>query len=571
MSEMQSKNIKTDNTNEETVNNNIKGVENESEKINNLKKYIQTKELEGGKVFSTFNAGWAVPIHFKTITAGEYISHIDFKNITRIKTPLVPSFDNMNLVLTVGFVPNSYMIDDYDTLKTQSETLERMIGTINNNRKAGILPTITSAQLYSTATTPKTLDYKQTIHSKYIPNWINESSTVKPISVLPLRAYKAIYNWFIRNKAYMRAYTELKTNTSQLLEYQLANTTENFIGRPSTLPNYYSNIRPNIMQKYIMRSNGLNAINDMIIYQNNTMGLKNVIQGNELRSSNIPASPTREIANANAEDNDAIANHLDWQKQYAELKRRVESSEKNPNEIIAELGATYEVKTDRPQLLSRQIYPLSYQQATQTAPTQDDSPLGETGSFSYTENSNYLLANRQFTQDGILVIIASVQSDNCFENAMHRTFFTQNIVDLYNPELAEQTYDIMYSEEVDGGVGVPTRTLSLGFKPKYSEYDTVANIVQGDMRTLTLTDGTNTSHSESYWHNMNSPTNLTTPTQPTPDYIVTDMTDYIIERNNAIGITPLFDQIRTAFKFTYHCALPKKDVKINEYAKVERN
>ncbi|MEM0174371.1 MAG: major capsid protein [Sulfolobaceae archaeon] len=450
----------------------IKGLEKGTIQNNNLEQFTYsgkektTIKLEPGKSAITMQGNELIPIMWKEILAGEYIKEWKIDNLTRIITPLVPTMDKVFIRISAFFVPNTRVWKDAEKAQAAKYDLD-----FENGKTPKTIPMIDIAP----NVTQKDF-YKFMLLQKYgIPN--NLKNTIN-INVLPLRGYQAIYNDYIRNKDYEPALPEWNdtivsgTEKSRIrtpfdsasgdLDYR-----DGYLVRNGqTRKNYWTNIK-----RTVAGSAANENLNDEILNQT-----------------------------------DNLFEHLDWETKFQELRQRADNANRNDWDIIAEMGGTAPVKTDRVEYLGDIEYELNYQQITQSAPVIDNStPLGTTGSFSYTRANGTLFRHKEFKQNGYIHVLIQLNMDKYYESGVPRELLKINIDDIYRPGLAKTEYDIIYGAEIsaNGNVAVNIND-PIAYKPKWSEYKRLPILCSGEMQseTLTPTGARPQPISNSQWHNM---------------------------------------------------------------------
>lgn len=505
-------------------------------KNNNLKGWVKEKRhvqkeiitLEGGKSIATYDGGDLQPIMFKVVNAGEKIKKWDIESLTRILAPKVPTTDALKVTFKAGFVPMTRMVHDYDKLKANKaeigESLETSLPTFTVDTNA--VGTNIPIQQHET--------WKTRVASFFLPNYVARNI---PASVIPIRAYEEFYNAFCRNKMYQPAMPRFIEQhvTQEEKNWILGNIGDITYGygaikKDQARNNYYTNIKNKLQDSNNEGKEIKDRTDLMKIYQGDGAPISQafVTHNNEFLKGGTNSGP----------DFNQTA-HIDWQNQIAEFRRRTNDAIKNDWEIIAELGGTTAVKTDRPEFLGEITRKLNYHQITQSAPSGDpetQSQLGSTGAFSVTMDDSTLFGYKEFKQDGIIIVTATVWSDNTYEEGIHRTAMISKTTDMFNPELAKQQIDVLLKQEVDGttwfNTGNPAANV-VGFKPKYTEFDTMPNLCIRDARSRRLkkgNDGQEQTSSISQWHNMRTlqwHENLTA----NAGYFM-DKTDQLIARNS---------------------------------------
>lgn len=313
--------------------------------------------------------------------------------------------------------------------------------------------------------------------------------------MLAPRGYRAIYNDYIRNKEYSPAIPEWKDNNPTETETHRVNG----IGATAFGDNYQ--VMPaNTRKGYITN-------------------IKKVL------------NRTQDTMTTNAE----ISSHLDWQTEFNNNKQKETNANKNDWDIIAEMGGTSPVRTDRVEFLGKQEFQINYQQLTQTSATTDQTtPLATTGSFSYTNTKGAIFMHKEFKQHGFIHILASVQIEKKYEESTPREILKNKVEDIYRPALKDLEIQTMLEKEITNNENsVDGRTVA--YKPAWSEYKRLPDLCTGDMRTERLIIEGSTDNeklpSVSHWHNFISKRSQTViDTNYFNNNVETDIT---LIRNNA--------------------------------------
>jgi len=447
----------------------IKGLEKGTIQNNNLEQFTYsgkektTIKLEPGKSAITMQGNQLIPIMWKEVLAGEYIKEWKIDNLTRILTPLVPTMDKVFIRVSAFFVPNTRVWASAE--KAHASKYDMEFEYLHS-------PSFNIPNIFLEATTTDNDWYKFTLLQKYgIPNKIKDDIQ---INILPLRGYRAIYNDFIRNKDYESPLVEWNTDTPSQTEI-------NYITAP-----YDQNGDLEIPDGYLVR-NGQTRKN----YWTN---IKRTIVAEETDLNDIDANP------------DNLYDHLDWETQFQELRQRADNANRNDWDIIAEMGGTAPVRADRVEYLGDIEYELNYQQITQTAPVIDNStPLGTTGSFSYTRANGTLFRHKEFRQNGYIHVLIQLNMDKYYQSGIPRELLKTEIKDIYRPGLAKQEIDVIYGAEISANGYIQwNATDPVAYKPKWSEYKRLPILCTGEMQGMTLNKTSIRPNpiQNSQWHNM---------------------------------------------------------------------
>lgn len=529
-------------TNEQpTTNNQLEHWDKKHKEIN--KRIVK---LEQGKSISTFNGGEIQPIMYKFVNAGEKIEKWSINWLARVLSAKVPTTDALYITFRAFFVPHSWNVENYDELKANKDDFDRSI----DSRLPTVQLNATSTKQPLWGTFQNTYAFKKKTIAQFVPYNINKNIG---ISALLTRTYHESWNHFIRNKLYQPStprFTEQEVTAEEkrLICGEFDNDGNPVALQPDEIPTYgwlqrdqvrrgyYTNIIPSLQAidlKLIPDAAGMisQGENEAILNKNEFTSDVNNFWGDPLAFQGGRIFPV---------------DHIDWQSKVDEYKRRVTEAPLNDWDIIAKLGGTTAVKTDRPMYLGDMSCKLNYQQITQTATNNNDnkqSPLGTTGAYSVTmETGETLFGHKEFLQDGIIMITATVQSDNTFEEAVHRTAMITDTTQMTMPTLRVLETDFLLKAEVNAtdqtiGTSPDGVTNVISFKEKYSEWRTLPNLCQRDARTqqpiLTPDGNQDRIPSISQWHNMKSNDDETSITA-TYRYFSDYDTEELIARNSLL-------------------------------------
>lgn len=450
-----------------------------------------TITLESGKNTTTLNPGYMIPIMFKEVLAGEYIKDWHIDNLTRLIAPLVPTLDRSYINIQAYFVPHTRIWKDAE---------KALAGTDNT---ITTLPYVGISDDYFKYST-----FNRTVISRYgIPFKAGATS----FNVLLLRGYRAITNDFIINKDYGIRKTEWNETSVTLAEQKAIQCYKISSLEPidTNESNHY------LLEKAQTRKGYLTNIKKQIAASMSAL-----------------------------DDTATIYDHLDWQTKFQDMKQRADNANKNDWDIIAEMGGTQPVKTDRVEFLGQVDYELNFQQITQTAPEIDNSsPLGTTGSFSFTKAQGTLFSHKKFLQHGFIHILISVGIDNYTENGTPKELLKTNVNDIYRPGLAKKEVQLLMKQEIYNN---PLSSGSAAYQPAWAEYKRLPSFVSGQMQTQTLDATTLPLNgndpeidqeylpvSNSQWHNFKS--SIVSPTISDNGYFRDSFgVSKVFERNNIL-------------------------------------
>lgn len=446
-----SKQIQNDNLEQEVTNSNQK----------------TSRELEPGISVLTMDGGKLYPIMFKEILAGETIESYDLNMITRILTPLVPSFDRMYITAKAFFVPHTRVMENFEKIMA-----DKLAANWSGTRE---LPIMTMTPQYK-----EKITFRDTLAARYGDQ--NKSSSTT-INMLLLRGYRAIVNDYIINKEYETPKVEWKNQIPVLAERE-------------AMYSYNSTTNAPYPNNYIIEA-----------AQTRKGYLTNIKKNIENLTEPDLDTTTEDGSNGTTLAWNRKTPHLDWQTRFMQEKQNIANANKTDWEIIADMGGTEPVKADRVEFLGEIDYEMNYQQITQSAPQIDNSsPLGTTGAFSFTKATGNLFKYKKFKQHGFVHVLVSVTIDKNYIAGTPKELIKQTIDDIYRPAAAKKEAQLLLQKEVVNNISsVDFRTVA--FQPAWAEYKRMPKLVSGDMReTLLDPYGSGVQvPSVSQWHNFQSP------------------------------------------------------------------
>lgn len=463
----------------------------------NLEQYVKTPQrkttikLESAVNPISMQGGLLYPIGYKEVLAGEYIRELNITALTRMLTPLVPTFDKIYMKIDAWWVPHSRVWKDADKFLAGKNSLD------NRNLDLGIMP---STQIEYEYTTKKPFMY--TLAHRYgVPFKCGSVDNIK-VNTLLFRGYRAIVNDYVINKDYEMPKTEWNTTTVTTAEAYAVNGYILDGGVPR--PNAY------ILEEAPARKGYLTNIKSQIA---KSMDWMNDFQDYYL-----------------------ISKHLDWQTKYNDAKQRQDNANKNDWDIIAEMGGTEPIKYKQVEHLGAIEYQLNYQQITQSTPeiNEDSTPLGTTGAFSYTAGKGILFNHKEFKEHGFIHITANIQINKAYEASVPKELLKTRLEDIYRAGMADKEIQLLYANEISASTQGDNQ--GKAYQPPWAEYKRLPSITTGEMqsRELDAIGNWNKSTSNSQWHNKIAQD--TTPVVSSKYFRNADEVNTVLARNNVLTL-----------------------------------
>lgn len=445
----------------------------------------QTETTITGYIGGSFNGGINKFIEYIPIMAGQKIKQLNCTLNLQMLTPLTPVFQRLRGEIKTFFVPNSRVWKNAEAFQAQrGGSTETKIEEIPN-LGGKIIPWYKSGENYIGA--QNTTFWRDSYISSYLPRQgrqglITEAEkttyqyeqVLPPISVLPLRGARAIYNDFLRNKEYDTAQTEYNDDTVSDAEW--SGGTGYIISDANNAVLTHIN-----WQRQILRARRNNS------YYTN---YRTELQGQET-----------ELAFGT---NDATS-LLDWisvENKAGEIRTQAENAQKNTWDIIAEIRGSTKLSEGKVQLLGVKNFEINYNSITQSAYNTNEGineefrVMGKQGAYSYTFLNTPIMAGYEAREEGYIHVLIHVYADTVFESGYERDLLNIKWDSRYRPELTEQKEDVLYEIEMstaflDNNGTTPNFEKAVGFKRKFSEIFKLPNCVNGDMTTKDYIDMTN--------------------------------------------------------------------------------
>lgn len=117
-----------------------------------------------------------------------------------------------------------------------------------------------------------------------------------------------------------------------------------------------------------------------------------------------------------------------------------------------------------------------------------DQPLGDTGAYSVTQNTNEDLFTHSFTEHGTLMILICIRQRHSYTQGLNRQFFMRNLTDFYFPEFANLSEQPVYKKEIymEGGDLLENRKSTddeaFGYQEAWAHYRYFPDGCTGEMR-----------------------------------------------------------------------------------------
>lgn len=168
--------------------------------------------------------------------------------------------------------------------------------------------------------------------------------------------------------------------------------------------------------------------------------------------------------------------------------------------IKAHFGVTSpDARMQIPEYLGGKRIPINVSQVLQTSATTEASPLGETGAFSLTSDSDSMFTYSS-TEHGYIIGVCCVRTNHTYQQGIEKMWSRRRRFDFYWPALANIGEQAIMNREIYFS-GTSADSKPFGYQEAWAEYRYKPSRVSGYMRSTIDVDGTPASTgSLDVWH-----------------------------------------------------------------------
>ncbi len=469
---------------------------------------------------TTFKAGDLIPIYGCDILPGDSVD-MNLSEVTRMLTPAVPVMDNAWLDIYFFFVPNRLLSNCPGLFRGPSHAdWETFCGANKSGTWAPQVDTTIKAVAMQQVSPMSVANY----FGAPIGVFWDESSQSEP-DVLPFKfiAYNMIWNDFFRDES-TQAPIDLRygfSDTSDLNAWYLNEARNGCVyGRAGSClkankyPDYFTRALPAPQRgpSVLLPLNGIaevGSLNEFHDFGNAAMQFKTWQSGNGsligeaslgsdgiLGSSSNPAKlyPTGSTTGsttvvsprnlwANLES--ATAATVTQLRQAFSIQRFYEAMARSGGgryiEILKGIFGTApsDSRLQRPEFLSGKHIPLMISQVLQTSSTVSDSPLGNTGAVSQTNDYQHHFT-ASFTEYGQLIGLAVVRNEQSYSQGLSKEWTKFRFFDNYLPQFAHLSEQPVYKRELYLNKGALSSDV-FGYQEAFIEYRMKPNLITGNL------------------------------------------------------------------------------------------
>lgn len=480
---------------------------------------------------TTFKAGDLIPIYSADILPGDSVD-MNLSEVTRMLTPAVPVMDNAWLDIYFFFVPNRLLAKCSGVFKGPSVAdWETFCGA---NKSGAWAP-----QIETTIQPVSFLECKAMSVANYfgLPIGIFSDSGQNAPNILPFKfiAYNMIWNDYFRDettqslvdlhRGFMNSDGQWVLHSSNLYG------DPNFTLKANKYPDYFTRALPAPQRgpNVLLPLSGVapvSALNDSHslpvisalngnLYGNTGALISSVQLGSYTKSTDqindagllppgtltgnnglfVPNNLWADLSSATASTVTQLRQAFAIQRFYEAMAR---SGGGRYIEILKGIFGTApsDSRLQRPEFLSGKHIPLMISQVLQTSATQTDSPLGNTGAMSQTNDYQHHFT-ASFTEFGQLIGLAVVRNEQSYSQGLSKEWTKFRFFDNYLPQFAHLSEQPVYKRELYLGKG-SLDTSVFGYQEAWAEYRFKPNLITGNLapnaKDLSLTPWTFTTN-----------------------------------------------------------------------------
>lgn len=497
----------------------------------------------------TFDSGKLIPVYVDaSIMPGDTVK-MGVSEVVRMMTPICPVMDNAYMDIYFFFVPHRIVWQNFKKFMGENETAPWTV------QYDGKVPRVSApASSYGISghkgwTKGSIADYMG------IPTEVDNFK----INALPFRAYTLCWNEFFRDENIMYP-QQIYYDDTERLGITIGSTREEIdkltlgIRGGSPLPvcklhDYFTSCLPD-SQKGNPVSIPLSKDKQYVRWETDPTKGELDIDGKIVRTWNDDGTYSTPMwASYSTNENDPWqlydsgtqtkphtvgtyqSNNAAWYvdlsaatgatvnqlRQAFAIQKFMERDARNGTRFIETIKSHFDVtnpdyRLARPEYLGGKRIPVNMNTVVQNSPTTGDdiTPLGTTGAYSVTSDSDEDLFTKSFTEWGTLLGLVCVRTDRTYQQGLNRQWSMSDKYDFYWPEFANLGEEIVTNSELylqgdnvkdsDGNI---IDNKAFGYQERYAWYRMMPDLVSGELRS-------NYSQSLDVWHYADYYTQLPT-------------------------------------------------------------
>lgn len=453
------------------------------------------------EVGTTFDGGLVIPLEWQEILPGDHLAK-KMGYVLRMLTPLNPVMDNAYLNVSAYFVPYEIIWNQFKQFMGQNETSAWTESTTY------LVPAAVNAAPGQSASVGSIGDYLGLPTGSSIP-----ANT--RISLLPLRGYLSIWNYWYRNENVV----DPILFTKESADYVSASYGKFYTDAPlpsMKLPDYFTTCLPDTT-----KIEPINLIGDLPV----DAGANHSLNSTAIRLVDLAGDPYTGLlgslsyngyglqyitlpAGVSDEDDSGTAKFRNlWASGNLDIEKfRRAAVYQHVGEILARGGSRYaseflvnifgvknsESLFDEPEFLGSIDRLINMTEVTSNADTaefgesgvENGRLLGSNGAFSKTTGSDYLFEHT-FTRHGMVFVLATVRHRETYFQGIEKKWTRSSFFDFYLPQAQGLGFQKVLKREIystDNSSGGVNSLATFGYQDYGAEYRFQPNRLTGYLK-----------------------------------------------------------------------------------------
>lgn len=436
---------------------------------------------------TTFNTGRLVPIYVDEVLPGDTV-RMNMSEVIRMSTPIFPVMDNAFQDIYWFYVPSRLLWEHWVNFMGENDT------TYWEQETEYVMPKITA---------PSGGWTKGTI-ADYMGIPTNVDLTIN--NNLPFKAFAKVYNdWFRDENNVEPLHITINDSTLAGSNGDDATVDVELGGLPPKVAKYHDMFTSALPEPqkgpdvFVPLGSSAPIVwgesrNPAITADKNAIGQKVMFSHTGSYDSqiwktdgvNITQLETNRGNGIDVDLSEATGATINQLRQAFAVQRLYEKDARGGTRYIEQLKAHFNVdspdaRLQRSEYLGGKRIPINISQVLQTSSTDDTSPLGQTGAFSITSDSDSMFT-KSFTEHGYILGMVCVRTDHTYQQGLEKLWNRTNRTDFYFPTMANLGEMPILNKEIYAQ-GTVEDNEAFGYQEAWAEYRYKPSKVTGEFRS----------------------------------------------------------------------------------------